>query len=210
MPCVLDPCVGYWSAHCLCQSTWLGTLHGIWSGILGRSSSADSKVSMAHIKTPGSGFVSTSQASGCNGYLSVSGNLTVQGNLLMKGCCIVIPAQLKTIFWTNYTQATKVSPNVWNEPDSQCGGLVLDGNWKILSIYSCPVCCKERIQPSELFMPTKLPKLPREIVVTDLFFWKGSDYLLVVDYLSRYIEIAHLSTTTSGKVIRQLKIVFAL
>ena len=44
-------------------------------------------------------------------------------------------------------------------------------------------------------MPTKLPTLTWAIVATDLFHWKGSDYLLVVD---RYIEIARLSTTTSG------------
>ena len=44
-------------------------------------------------------------------------------------------------------------------------------------------------------MPTKLPTLTWAIVATDLFHWKGSDYLLVVDM---YIEIARLSTTTSG------------
>ena len=58
-------------------------------------------------------------------------------------------------------------------------------------------------------MPTELPTLPWEIVATDLTHWKGSNYLSVVEHLSRYIEIAHLSTTTSREVIRQLKIVYA-
>ena len=47
-------------------------------------------------------------------------------------------------------------------------------------------------------MPAALPKLPWEKVGTDLFFWRGSNYILVVDYLSQYIEIA-----------QQLMIIFA-
>ena len=46
-------------------------------------------------------------------------------------------------------------------------------------------------------------------VATDLFVWKGNNYLLVVDYLSRYIEIARLPKETSAEVIQQLKIIFA-
>ncbi len=46
-------------------------------------------------------------------------------------------------------------------------------------------------------------------MATDLFVWKGSNYLLVVDYLSRYIEIARLPKETLAEVIQQLKIIFA-
>ena len=72
-----------------------------------------------------------------------------------------------------------------------------------------PHCCKERLQPVEPLMPTNFPKLPWEKVATDLFYWKGSNYILVVDYLSRYIEIACLTKKTSSEVIRQLRIIFA-
>ena len=41
------------------------------------------------------------------------------------------------------------------------------------------------------------------------FVWKGNNYLLVVDYLSCYIEIAWLPKETSAEVIQQLKIIFA-
>lgn len=47
------------------------------------------------------------------------------------------------------------------------------------------------------------------MVATDLFYWKGSTYLLVVDYLSRFIEITRLTTESTSEVIRQLKIIFA-
>ena len=47
------------------------------------------------------------------------------------------------------------------------------------------------------------------MVGTDLFGWKGEQYLVIVDYYSRYLEIAKLSSTTSSAVITVLKSVFA-
>ena len=38
-------------------------------------------------------------------------------------------------------------------------------------------------------------------VVTDLFYWKASTYLLIVDYYSRYIEISKLNGQSSSEII---------
>ena len=46
-------------------------------------------------------------------------------------------------------------------------------------------------------------------VGTDLFEWKKTDYLLVVDYYSRFIEVAKLTSTTAASVISHLKSIFA-
>ena len=40
-------------------------------------------------------------------------------------------------------------------------------------------------------------------VPTDLFEWKGQEFILVVDYFSRYCEIGVLQKSTSQEVIRQ-------
>ena len=58
-------------------------------------------------------------------------------------------------------------------------------------------------------MPTELPSRPWQKVTTDLFEWKNSQYLLVVDYYSRFIEISKLSTASSPQVIVHLKNIFA-
>ena len=42
-----------------------------------------------------------------------------------------------------------------------------------------------------------------------MFEWKKTDYLLVVDYYSRFIEIAKLTLTTAMGVISHLKSIFA-
>jgi hypothetical protein len=46
-------------------------------------------------------------------------------------------------------------------------------------------------------------------VGTDLFEWKGKNFLIIVDYYSRFIEIAALNRTTSVEVIEWTKSIFA-
>ena len=76
-------------------------------------------------------------------------------------------------------------------------------------ILSSSVCCKERTQRAEPLIPTPFPNLPWQRVCTDPFEWKGSSYLLVVDYYSRYIEVAKLSATTAHSVISHMKSIIA-
>ena len=65
------------------------------------------------------------------------------------------------------------------------------------------------IQHPEPLMPSPLPTRPWQKVGTDLFEWKKTDYVLVVDYYSRYIEIAKLTSSTAAGVIVHLKSIFA-
>ena len=48
-------------------------------------------------------------------------------------------------------------------------------------------------------------------LATDLFYWKGSAYLLITDYYSRYIETAklRLSSESLSEVIRHTKSILA-
>jgi len=76
-------------------------------------------------------------------------------------------------------------------------------------IKDCRVCCKEHTQPAEPLITSELPELPFQKVETDLFEWEKRSYLLVVDYYSRYIEIALLKRTTAAEVIAHMKSIFA-
>ena len=67
-------------------------------------------------------------------------------------------------------------------------------------------CCKNQEQFAEPLITTSFPKLPWQRVGTDLFENKGTQYVLVIDYFSRYIEIAKLS---SDAIITYLKSIFA-
>ena len=64
-------------------------------------------------------------------------------------------------------------------------------------INNCPMCVKESRLTKEPLMTSALPKYPWQVVGTDLFEVNKSNYLLAVDYFSRYPEIVKLSLTTS-------------
>ena len=66
---------------------------------------------------------------------------------------------------------------------------------------------KENVQQASLLY-SEFPNRPWEKLGRDLFF-DSKCYLLVVDYHSRFIEVALLEETTSSKVISNMKSIFA-
>lgn len=72
----------------------------------------------------------------------------------------------------------------------------------------CPTCIENHnSNPREPLLSHPVPDRPWEKV--GLFHFKGSEYLLCVDYFSKFPEISKLRDTTSGSVIVALKSVFA-
>ena len=61
----------------------------------------------------------------------------------------------------------------------------------------------------EPLIPTGMSNRPWQKVATNLFEWQKSQYLVVMDYYSQFIESAKLSSTGSPDVIKHLKSVFA-
>ena len=76
------------------------------------------------------------------------------------------------------------------------------------TIQQCHTCSKTFQARSEPLLPSQLPLHPWEKVGLDLFQLKGTTYLLVIDYFSRYIEVRKLSSTTSKGTISALKEIF--
>ena len=76
-------------------------------------------------------------------------------------------------------------------------------------VGNCKSCAKNVQHRREPLITTSLPKYPWEVVGTDLFELQGQQYLLVVDYFSRYPEVVKLKSTTTSSVIALLKACFA-
>ena len=75
------------------------------------------------------------------------------------------------------------------------------------AVSNCPVCKRYTRIPPEPLKPTATPERPWQVVGSDLFQMDGKRFLLLVDYYSRYPEVAVLSAETSTEV--QMKSVFA-
>ena len=141
-------------------------------------------------------------------YISVKDELSVHKGLLLRGNRLVIPPALRkeilAKIHSGHQGATKcrarARQSVW-----------WPGLGKELEdlISNCPVCCRHSNQHAEPLLPSAFPDHPWQKVATDLFEWKKTNYLIVIDYYSRYIEMARLSTSTSNDVITHLKSIFA-
>ena len=140
-------------------------------------------------------------------YIHVSGELTVQNDLL-RGSRIVIPISLQLDMLEKLHCAHQGIHKCQQRSQQSVWWLGL--NCQLTDLVSnCPKCCKDRYQHPELLIPSKLPSLPWQKLASDLFYWKGSAYLLIIDYYSRYIEIAKLSSESSSEVICHTKSIFA-
>ena len=76
-------------------------------------------------------------------------------------------------------------------------------------VQCCPECELYRREHPQPLIPTPTPRKEWTQVASDLFEWQGENYLLIIDYFSRWFEICHLSSISSAAVINGCKSIFA-
>ena len=141
-------------------------------------------------------------------YWQERGDLTVQQGLLMKGNRLVIPVSIRLDVLDKLHEGhqgitkcrERAKTSVW---------------WPGLSkqleelVNNFSTCIKECVNRPEPVIPSELPDHPWQKLAADLFELKGQTFLLVVDYFSRYVEVAKLIRTTSPDIVVHLKSMFA-
>ena len=148
---------------------------------------------------------------GLEKYWAARGHLSVvEGGLLLYNDRIVIPESLRKEMLGRIHSEGHLCVNKCRKRAQESvwwPNLGPDLKWWI---DNCSFCLRHsRQQRAEPLKPTVLPERPWLKIGTDLCSHKGSDYLVVVDYYSRWIEIVHLVETTSVFVVGKLKNIFA-
>lgn len=78
------------------------------------------------------------------------------------------------------------------------------------TVANCAVCLKHRnSNTKEPLKPHPVPELPWQKVGSDILTFQGKDFLLVVDYYSKYPEVVEIEQKTAATVILKLKEIFA-
>lgn len=142
-----------------------------------------------------------------NWFLLVSHQISIVNGLIMRGNWIVIPSQLQPEMlqwlhnghWGIMKCPERARQFVWWPG--------LSGQLKQI-VQNCQICCKNQSRRSQPLQPTSSPKLPWQQVGTDLFEWQHSNYVIIVDYYSRFIEIARLAQLSAKEVINHTKSIF--
>ena len=77
-------------------------------------------------------------------------------------------------------------------------------------VQQCAHCQKYKpTTAKEPMVPTVLPDRPWQMLGVDLLDFSGQQYMVVVDYYSRYIELVYLADTITHTVTAKLKCIFA-
>ena len=139
---------------------------------------------------------------------SVKSNLSIVNDILVLGSRIVIPQSLRTDILDHIHEG--------HQGIVKCLERARSSVWwpNIISevkdkVASCYVCARFQTNRAEPLIPGQFPERPWEKIGVDLFYFDNKNYLVVVDYFSRFIEMCLLTSTTSESVINHLKSLFA-
>ncbi|XP_064468401.1 uncharacterized protein K02A2.6-like [Ornithodoros turicata] len=141
-------------------------------------------------------------------YAECSAELCVVEGLLFKGDRMVIPSLLRKEVLSNI--------HAGHQGVSRCRARARTAIWwpSIGAhiedfVRRCSICQEHRKPGRAPLLLTPLPERPWEEIGMDLFTLQGENYLVIVDYYSRFFELIKLKATTTTDVIRGLKPIFA-
>ena len=77
-------------------------------------------------------------------------------------------------------------------------------------VKKCPVCNKySKGNQKEPMIPHEIPNRPWEKLGADYFTFAGKDYLLVVDYYSKYPEVVRMNSKTAEATMKNMTQIFS-
>ncbi|XP_035218163.1 uncharacterized protein K02A2.6-like [Stegodyphus dumicola] len=77
-------------------------------------------------------------------------------------------------------------------------------------VSKCAICQKyQQANQKEVLLDCDLPERPWQKVARDFFYLKGQQYLLMIDYFSKYVELKPLKNITAQAVMIVMKSIFA-
>ena len=142
-------------------------------------------------------------------YYHFRDELTVQDGLIFRGERVVIPASLRTSMKQRIHTSHLGIEGCLRRAREALFWPGMSGDIKEY-ISTCEICRRYDVQQQpETLLPTEISDRPWQKIGVDLFYFNGQDYMVTVDYYSNFIEVDHLSSTSSQAVIKKLKTHFS-
>lgn len=154
------------------------------------------------------GWDRLSSAPQLKSYWQYRNDLLMADGLLMKEKRIVIPASMQKSILETLHQGHQGMVKCMARAQEAVWWPGLTSQIKE-RVRNCDVCVKESHNAPEPLLTTPLPSRPWQKLAADLFEWKKGHYLVVIDYYSRFIEVANLTSTLASAVIQKMKAIFS-
>ena len=142
-------------------------------------------------------------------YFNIRDEISVANGLVLKGERIIVPLSMR--------KEMKQIIHSGNQGIEKCKARAREAlYWPGMSaeiadiVSACSTCQEHRnYQQCEELLKHEVPREPWIKVGADLFTLKRKNYLLVVDYFSKFCEISLLADTSSPTIITNMKSIFA-
>lgn len=141
-------------------------------------------------------------------YVEAASEISLVNGLLFKGDRIIIPPEMR-VEVLEKLHAAHLGTTRCRARAREC--VWWPGIGKHIQDYveRCPTCREHRKPGTEPLLLTPLPEHPWDTVGIDLFMLEGKEYVVVVDYYSRFFELEQLKRTTTKDTALVLEPIFA-
>ncbi|UYV78302.1 K02A2.6-like, partial [Cordylochernes scorpioides] len=141
-------------------------------------------------------------------FYEVRDEIGEENGLLMRGLRVIIPSNMRK------DDLNRI--HAGHQGITKCRARAKDHVWwpgvgqEIQDmVKTCEKCIENQPLKHEPLIPNDFPERPWQKVEMDLFHYEGNEYLVVVDYFSRFIEVVRLTKLSSEAVVDHCKAIFA-
>ncbi|UYV74296.1 K02A2.6-like [Cordylochernes scorpioides] len=141
-------------------------------------------------------------------FYDVRDEIGEENGLLMRGLRVIIPSNMRKDVLNRI--------HAGHQGITKCRARAKDHVWwpgigqEIQDmVKTCEKCIENQPLKHEPLIPNDFPERSWQKVGMDLFHYEGSEYLVVVDYFSRFIEVVRLTKLSSEAVVDHCKAIFA-
>ena len=142
-------------------------------------------------------------------YFSVRDELSVQNGIILRGERALIPKSLRHDMLRRIHMSHMGVEGCLRRARECVYWPAMSSEVKDF-ILKCDICRSvDNKQQKETLISHDVPDRPWAKVGVDLFTFNQTNYLIIVDYFSRFWEIDPLENTTASHIIRKMKMQFA-
>ena len=142
-------------------------------------------------------------------YWNFRDELTIESGILMKNSKVLIPETLKQKYLRQIHQGHQGIEACRSRAREFVFWVKLNDDLKEL-VEKCDLCQSQQnsISIVQKYI-SEVPPHPWHTVGSDLFYFRRIDFLVVVDYFSKYLFVRKIHNSTSSAVIKELGMIFS-
>ena len=142
-------------------------------------------------------------------YWNFRDELTVENGILMKNSKVLIPETLKQKYLIQIYQGHQGIESCRSRAREFVFWVNINNDLKEM-VEKCDICqSQQNSTPIVQKYISEVPPHPWHTLGSDLFYFQRIDFLVVVDYFSKYLIVRKIPSSTSSAIIKELGMIFS-